>query len=165
MGIGRFLGGVGALIRDPGSGRYLLLRRSHQKDFAPGEWECITGRVDQGEGFEDALRREVREEAGIEVAMDFIIGTTHFHRGAASAGNELLGVVYHCSRIDAGPITLSREHDEVRWVTVPEALALLDSERMTEAWLREVLARAEMLRALLPAALIVQNRERGFELG
>jgi 8-oxo-dGTP diphosphatase len=165
MAVGRFLCGVGALVWDPGSSRYLLLRRSGEKDFAPGRWECVTGRVDQGEGFEDAVRREVREETGIEVALDFIIGTTHFHRGAARAENELLGVVYHCSRLDGGAIAMSPEHDAMRWVTAPEALALLDGEVATEAWLRRVIARAEALRTLLPAALIEQNRERGFELG
>ncbi len=165
MTLGRFLGGVGALIWDPDSHRYLLLRRSQEKDFAPGAWECITGRVDQGEGFEDAVRREVREEAGIEVALDFIIGTTHFHRGSASAENELIGVVYHCSRVDARPIVTSLEHDAARWVTTSEALALLDGEMATELWLQRVMVRAEMLRQQLPVAVIAQNRQRGFELG
>lgn len=165
MAIGRFLAGVGALIWDPAQLRYLLLRRALDKDFAPGAWECITGRVDQGEGFEEAVRREVREEAGLEVTLDFIIGTTHFHRGAASPENELLGVIYHCSRVSATPVTTSAEHDAARWVTTPEALALLDPEQVTEAWLRNVIVRAERERALLPATVIEQNRERGFELG
>jgi 8-oxo-dGTP diphosphatase len=165
MPVGRFLCGVGALIWDPWSERYLLLRRSREKDFAPGAWECITGRVDQGEGFEGAVRREVREEAGIEVVLDFIIGTTHFHRGAANAENELLGVIYHCSRVDDAPVTISAEHDVAHWMTSSEALAMLDTEQPTEAWLHGVIARAELLRVLLPATLIAQNRERGFELG
>jgi 8-oxo-dGTP diphosphatase len=165
MTVGRFLCGVGALIWDPGSERYLLLRRSREKDFAPGAWECITGRVDQGESFEDAVRREVREEAGIEVVLDFIIGTTHFHRGAANAENELLGVIFHGSRVDGAPITISAEHDVARWMTSSEALAMLDTEQPTEAWLHGVIARAELLRDLLPAAVIAQNRDRGFELG
>ena len=81
MTIGRFCAGIGALIWSPTKEKYLLLRRSPEKDFAPGVWECVTGRVDQGERFEQALHREVREELGIQVQIEFIIGTSHFYRG------------------------------------------------------------------------------------
>jgi 8-oxo-dGTP diphosphatase len=57
MSIGRFIGGIGALIWSPKVKRYLLLRRSAQRDYGAGAWECVTGRVDQGEGFEQALHR------------------------------------------------------------------------------------------------------------
>ena len=99
MTIGRFYAGIAALIWSPGTRRYLLLRRSEQKDYAPGVWECVTGRVDQGEGFEDALRREVREELGVDVQAEYILGTTHFYRGNPTPEKELVGVIYLCSWI------------------------------------------------------------------
>ena len=40
---------VGALVWRRSDGKYLLLQRSAQKDFAAGQWECVTGRVEQGE--------------------------------------------------------------------------------------------------------------------
>ena len=64
MSIGHFYAGIAALIWSPETNQYLLLRRSELKDFAPGAWECVTGRVDQGEGFEDALRREGKRRTG-----------------------------------------------------------------------------------------------------
>ena len=97
MTIGRFYAGIAALIWSPETEQYLLLRRSAQKDFAPGAWECVTGRVDQGEGFEDALRREVREELGVDVQIEHILGTTHFYRGNPTPEKELVGVIYLCS--------------------------------------------------------------------
>ncbi len=92
MPIGRFYAGIAALIWVPETKQYLLLRRSTQKDYAQGAWECVTGRVDQGESFEDALRREVREELGAEVQLEYILGTTHFYRGDPIPENELVGV-------------------------------------------------------------------------
>ena len=87
MSIGRFFAVVGALLWHPPdvscNGRYLVLKRSADKDFGSGAWECVTGRVDQGEGFTDAVHREVYEELGIEVQIDFIVGTAHFFRGEA----------------------------------------------------------------------------------
>ena len=62
MVVGRFLGMVGALIWDPSRDRYLILKRSAEKDFAKNIWECGTGRVDQGETFTSALLREMKEE-------------------------------------------------------------------------------------------------------
>jgi 8-oxo-dGTP diphosphatase len=82
MSIGRFYAGIAAVIWSSQTGQYLLLRRSDEKDYGPGIWECVTGRVDQGEGFEDALHREVREELGVSVQVEYILGTTHFYRGA-----------------------------------------------------------------------------------
>lgn len=51
MSIGRFFAMVGALVWHPAAAKYLVLKRSPDKDFASGAWECITGRVDQGESF------------------------------------------------------------------------------------------------------------------
>jgi len=97
MPIGRFYAGIAAVIRSPRTNQYLLLQRSEHKDYAPGAWECVTGRVDQGEGFEDALHREVREELGVRVQVEYILGTTHFQRGAPIPENELVGVIYMCA--------------------------------------------------------------------
>ena len=76
--IGRFLAGIGALLRRASDGRYLFLRRSLSKDYAAGDWECVTGRVDQGEGFTEAVHREIYEEVRLRARIEFIIGTTTF---------------------------------------------------------------------------------------
>ncbi len=160
MRIGRFFAGIGALVWRPSDGKYLLLRRSTDKDFASGAWECVTGRVDQGEGFPEATRREVREELGVEAQIDFIVGTTHFYRGEAQPENELIGVQFCCSSEAPEALHLSAEHSEVRWMTAGEADALLPEGH----WLLKAIRRAETLRALSPAALLAHYRMEGFEL-
>lgn len=160
MAIGRFYGMVGALLRRPADGRYLLLKRSGDKDFASDAWECVTGRVDQGEGFTQAVRREVREELGVEVQIDFIVGTAHFFRGEVRPENEIIGVQYCCTLGEPDSIKVSAEHSEHRWLSAAETEAMLPQGH----WLREVIRRAEELRALMPDALLMHYRLQGFEL-
>ena len=54
---------VMALVRD---GDRLLLARSSR--FAPGVYSALAGFVEAGEGLEQSLAREVREEVGVEIA-------------------------------------------------------------------------------------------------
>lgn len=165
MMTGQFQAGIAAVIWSAATRQYLLLRRSDQKDFGRGVWECVTGRVDQGEGFEDALHREVREELGIAVQVEYILGTTHFYRGQQTAENELVGVVYLCSVEDPGSIAIGPEHSEYRWLAPQEAIELLSAADPNTQWARRVIERAEVIRPMLPDKLVRINRQTGFELG
>jgi len=53
---------VGCLVRN--SSNAVLLIRHHKRG-----WEIPQGRVENGENLIDALRREVREEAGVEIEI------------------------------------------------------------------------------------------------
>jgi 8-oxo-dGTP diphosphatase len=165
MSIGRFYAGIAAVIWAPETQKYLLLHRSEQKDFARGTWECVTGRVDQGEGFEDALHREVHEELGVSVQIEHILGTTHFYRGSPSPENELVGVIYLCTLTEPASIHISTEHSEYRWLTAQQAFDLLAAADSSTQWARRVLQRAEVIRPMLPANLVNFQKQNGFELG
>jgi 8-oxo-dGTP pyrophosphatase MutT (NUDIX family) len=160
MSIGRFFAGVGALVWYPPWQKYLLLRRSAAKDFGSGAWECVTGRVDQGEGFTEAAAREVHEELGVQTQIDFVVGTMHFYRGEATPENEMVGVQFCCSIEDAKAIRTSAEHSEYRWVTAEEAEQLLPGTH----WLVRVIHRAEAIRKLAPPALLEFYRASGIEV-
>lgn len=165
MSLGRFYGGIAALIWSPYTEKYLLLRRSEHKDFGRGIWECVTGRVDQGEGFEDALHREVHEELDVQVQVDYILGTTHFYRGDPIPDNELVGVVYLCSLDDPASIHISAEHSEFRWLSAKEALELLSAADPSTQWAHRVFERAELIRPLLPKKLVSFQHQEGFDFG
>ncbi|MYI83049.1 MAG: NUDIX domain-containing protein [Chloroflexi bacterium] len=149
MGVGRFIAMVGMLVWRRSDGRYLLVRRSASRDFAPGEWETGSGRLEQGEGFVQALHRECMEELGLDVRIECILGVTHFYRGATDPENEMVGVSFGCSVADASGISLSDEHSEYRWVTAEDAAALLPPGH----WLRALIARADAFRELMPEEL------------
>jgi 8-oxo-dGTP diphosphatase len=165
MSIGRFIAGVAALVWSPSNRQYLLLRRSDHKDYARGAWECVTGRVEQGEGFEDALHREVHEELSIEVEIEHILGTTHFYRGEPTPENELVGVIYLCTLSDPNSIHIGDEHTEYRWLVADQAIELLTASDPTTQWVKRVIHRAESIRSMLPENLLEFQRSSGFELG
>ena len=49
-----------------GNGRFLLHKRSQQCRDECGRWDCGGGSLEHGETFEEAVRREVREEFCVE---------------------------------------------------------------------------------------------------
>jgi 8-oxo-dGTP diphosphatase len=163
MTTGRFIAGIAALIWNPVDDTYLLLRRSAQKDYGAGLWECVTGRVDQGEGFEDALHREIREELGVAAQLEFVIGTSHFYRGEPVPEHELLGVVYCCTLPPKTTIQISAEHDAYRWVTAAALDDLFGQDGGAHRWIRHVIDRAEVMRRHQSPALRAFARMRGFE--
>jgi len=172
MPIGTFFAGVGALVWDPNSKTYLLLKRSMAKDFAAGAWECVTGRVDQGEGFGEALHREVWKETGLTIEPIFVLGTTCFHRGEERPENELLGVVYYCTVVNTAgdtsqfkpEIHLSPEHDMYRWVSAEQAHEFLSVINSSEYWLLRVIERAEIVKQHLSGEMIDYFRHFGFDI-
>lgn len=146
---GRFIAVIGALVWRRSDGKYLVLQRAATRDVGAGEWECVTGRLEQGEGFLAALRREALEELGTEVQVECILRTAHFYRGEAQPENEAVGVMYGCSVDDGDEIHLSDEHSAHAWISADEA-----RDRFPEGdRLRDLIARADFVRKLAPDEL------------
>lgn len=160
MATGRFLAMVGALVWRQTDGHYLLLQRAATKDVGAGHWECVTGRLEQGESFGQAVRRETFEELGIAVQVECILGTAHFYRGAAIPENEMVGVHYGCSIPDASHLQLSVEHSLAQWVSAAEAEEFLPAGH----WLQTLIRRAEAMRSLMPSDLQQFYTREGFDI-
>lgn len=156
MPVGRFLGGIAALIYHPASETYLVMRRAGHRDYLPGSWECVTGRVDQGEGFEEALHREVMEETSAQVQIDFVIDTSHFYRGEPSTETELLAVRYACTIADRESVVIEAEHTEMHWMTAEEIYELVPPTY----WLHEIVRSAEIIRTQLTPDLAAFYRKQ-----
>lgn len=98
-----------AIVRD---GRVLAARRS-QPPAVAGGWEFPGGKVDPGETPERALRRECREELGVEIALgerigpDVRFGTAHLLR------------VWIATLVAGEPEPLE-DHDLLRWLSRAE---------------------------------------------
>ena len=131
MGInteGKFNVVVGALIEHKASGKILLIKRSDKADFTPGIWEYAMGRVKQFEGPLAGLKREEKEETGLDAEIIKPVNIFHLFRGEEkTADNELIGIVYWCAS-QSDQVKLSGEHTEYKWLEPPAALELVSHE-------------------------------------
>jgi len=128
--IGRFMVAVGAVIKLQDSNKVLLVKRSDKLDWKPGEWEIIYGRLDQHEDLERGLKREVKEESGIDkLSIGSISRCWHIYRGKKCAHNELIGLTFVCET-NQEIIQLSSEHSEYQWVKPKKAFAIVKDKSL-----------------------------------
>lgn len=117
------------------AGRVLAGRRTAPSHLA-GRWEIPGGKVEPGEADEDALRREIAEELGVEVRLGARVG------GDWPLGTYVLRVWLATIVDDAEPAPLE-QHDALRWVGLDE----LDSVAWLPGDREPVEAAAILLRA------------------
>jgi 8-oxo-dGTP pyrophosphatase MutT (NUDIX family) len=122
---GRFMVAVGAMIEHESSGKIFLAKRADTADYLPGIWEDIGGRIKQFEEPEEALRREVSEETGLDIEILKPLTIFHDYRGKRIAENELLIITYWC-KARSNQVVLSNEHSAYQWVSPEEALELVE---------------------------------------
>jgi 8-oxo-dGTP pyrophosphatase MutT (NUDIX family) len=124
--VGRFMVAAGAVIELNSTGKILLVRRSPDLDWHPGEWETCYGRLAQFEDAETGLKREVKEELGItDLHIIRVLRVWHLFRGSESADNECIGITYFCNTLNPD-ITLSAEHDTYLWIDPDAALGKIN---------------------------------------
>lgn len=114
---------VGAAVVDSlaAPSRLLAARRTEPPALAGG-WEFAGGKVEEGEGLQDALRREVREELGVEVALgDQVHGP--LAGGAWPLGEGWAMTVWFAEVTQGEPAPIE-DHDQLRWLEVQELYAV-----------------------------------------
>ena len=91
--------------------KLLLLRRNFTNPHKPGGWDIPGGRLDKGENPFDGLRRETKEETGLEITILHPLGVQHFVRDDQQ---RITMLIFLCTP-EHTQITLSPEHDLYQW--------------------------------------------------
>ena len=101
--------------------RFIAGRRAEDAVAFPGLWQVIGGKVEGQDDLEQALRKEIAEEAGVEVGPFFYIGNFEFTR---PDGHHVIGIEFGCEYISGEPKSADPDMLDVRWMTVEEAKKL-----------------------------------------
>jgi 8-oxo-dGTP pyrophosphatase MutT (NUDIX family) len=118
-----------AVVRD---GKILALRRSVRKAVGAGRWESVSGTIEPGEEPLAAARREVREETGLDVAID----PRPVDAYVAPIGERWMLAVVYRGEAPPGEVQPSDEHDAAAWLSPAEILERGSWPRLVEALAR-----------------------------
>ena len=123
---------VSAVIFNPEN--KILLCRSHKWDdkfVIPG------GHIETGESMEEALRREIKEETGLEIRNIELVSLKEcIHSDSFHEKRHFIFIDYTC-RTDSSEVTLNEEAQEYRWVDL-EKIDELPMGGFTESLLKRL---------------------------
>ena len=108
--------GVGAVVVR--GGKALIVKRAHEP--RKGEWSLPGGRVELGESLEDATRREIKEETGLDVEVGPLVEVfDRVHRRDGAVRYHFVIVDYLCVP-RPGEARAGDDAEAVAWVTSDE---------------------------------------------
>ena len=119
---------VAAIIHRDGA--YFATQRGYGE--FEGMWEFPGGKIEPGESREDALKREIQEELGVDIYIKELLCTTEYDYPTF----HLTMHCYLCS-VASGEIEL-REHKSAQWLTAEtlDSVEWLPADREIIAMLR-----------------------------
>lgn len=100
-----------AIIRE---GEKILICQRAADDECPLLWEFPGGKRENGEILEECIKREIREELGLDIRIIDIFMESIYRFN----GEEIYFTVYN-AEITGGQLSIN-VHNNVRWVTVDE---------------------------------------------
>lgn len=101
-----------AIVAD--DGRVLVIQRRDN-----GAWEPPGGVLELGESITDGLRREVREETGLEIEPGALTGVYK------NMSRAVIALVFRC-RTAGGELSETDETKDARWLTPQEVRELMN---------------------------------------
>jgi 8-oxo-dGTP diphosphatase len=107
---------VGAVIEDE-EGRILLVKHVPERGgFWQGKWICPGGRLKLGEGIEEGIKREVREETNLDIRLTTPL--IPFERIVKAEGKTTLHVIYidYLAKVVGGELKVGSDVGEGIWV-------------------------------------------------
>ena len=108
------LGTLGYILSEDQSKVLLVHRNAREEDEHLGKYNGLGGHMESGEDVAACIRREIMEEAGIEVLQMQLRGTVNW-TGFGSKGEDWLGFIFLITEFSGTPYT-SNEEGDLSWV-------------------------------------------------
>lgn len=113
---------LGYVMSPDGAQTLLIHRNSREDDYHLGKYNGLGGKLDPFEDVVAGLKREIREEAGIECELIKLRGTISWP-GFGKNGEDWFGFVFRIDRFSGAPFTENPE-GSLTWVPVSRILDL-----------------------------------------
>tara|TARA_Y100000310_G_C20388279_1_gene671513 strand:+ start:242 stop:652 length:411 start_codon:yes stop_codon:yes gene_type:complete len=101
--------------------KILFVKRNQDERNYPGLFELPSGKVESGETNDQAIKREFKEETGLDIVILKSLGESFFTVIDRNGTQQLTKKTsYLVSQIGTGEIALSHEHTEYAWIKTKE---------------------------------------------
>ena len=116
------IGTLGYVMSPDGTKVLLIHRNARQNDAHLGKYNGLGGKMEPGEDVVSCMRREIREEAGIECTELTLRGTISWP-GFGPKGEDWLGFIFRIDRFEGTPHERNVE-GTLSWVPVKDIMSL-----------------------------------------
>jgi lipoyl(octanoyl) transferase len=118
-------------VKRENSFRFLLVKRVPDDG---GFWQPITGTLESQESLMGCLFRELEEEVSITKAEVKNLTDMFFTFTWEKGDTKITEYVFGVELSDERPVILSDEHEDQRWCSYAEAIALLEKDNNKNAY-------------------------------
>lgn len=148
---------IKAAVVSTQSKKVLLLKRSKKELTNKNKWDLPGGHIEAGETVEEALKREIKQETGLDVQIGPLLQVTEFDKAHEAFKMEKRGLRFIVFS-ENEDVEIGKEHSDFVWLPIDEAIdklsdegfekekkevliatkERLDMEKATENWKRKV---------------------------
>lgn len=104
----------GLILNDQGN--FLVVRRAAH-DSHPNIWELPGGAIDHGEHPKEGMKREIKEETGLDVMVKYPLAASYVY-STKDPYLQVIRLAYLCELEDSNQdVLLSEEHSSYQWIS------------------------------------------------